>query len=300
MTTTPDKKIPRHELWRALTATTEAALACGALHRIESREQILEDAGISFVVRVAKTLQLKAKERTLSATDEPSFDPFLPPEPPLTVGAIGDGHLAVLNKYSVVPHHLLIVTRHFEAQECLLTPADLAALCWCLREVDGLGFYNGGNVAGASQAHKHLQLIPALRPEDSHAFPIEAVLPAPLGTSPHQHDTLPFPHRITGLPPGLFEAPGEASALCFRLYRDMLIELGHEPQERDGREYQSAPYNLLLTRRWLMLVPRTSEFFGEISINAMGFAGSLFVMDEEGMEAIRRVGPVAILQAVTS
>ena len=29
-----------------------------------------------------------------------------------------------------------------------------------LAEFDGLGFYNGGETAGASQPHKHLQIVP--------------------------------------------------------------------------------------------------------------------------------------------
>ena len=299
MTTTNNRTIAKGELWLRLLQTTEAALANGALHHIETREQISEERGIPFVVRVAENLQRKEKERAQQESVTPAFDPFLPPEPALTLGAIGDGHVAVLNKYNVVEHHLLIVTRHFVPQESLLTREDLSVLCWCLREIDGLGFYNGGAEAGASQQHKHLQLIPALTIDGTHSFPIEAVLPHELDTSSHHHAGLPFPHRITGLPTGLFESPEQAAAHCLRLYREMLAELGQVPLERNGLEYQSAPYNLLLTRRWLMLVPRTHEHFDDTSINAMGFAGSLFVLDEKGLEKITRVGPVAVLQAVT-
>ena len=66
----------------------------------------------------------------------------------------------LLNKYNVVPHHLLIITRHFESQESALTQADFQALWTCLAEYDSLGFYNSGESAGASQPHKHLQTVP--------------------------------------------------------------------------------------------------------------------------------------------
>ena len=38
--------------------------------------------------------------------------------------------------------------------------ADFDALARGLAAIDGLAFYNGGTVAGASQPHKHLQLVP--------------------------------------------------------------------------------------------------------------------------------------------
>lgn len=301
MATTSDQIIARGDLWQRLKTTTEAAIACTALHRIESRLQVILDGGIPFIVRVAGNLRRKVRETSQQDDGAASFDPFLPPEPALTVGAIGKTHIAVLNKYNVVPNHLLIVTRHFEEQERLLTRADLAALCWCLREIDGLGFYNGGTVAGASQTHKHLQLIPTLATEGTNAFPVEAALSQTLATAPHHLATLCFPHRIAGLPPGLFEAPAEAAAHCHSLYRNMLIELGQGlRQDKEGMDYQSAPYNLLLTRRWLMLVPRTREHFGNISINSMGFAGSLFVTTEEAMVTVREAGPMKMLQAVSS
>ncbi len=68
--------------------------------------------------------------------------------------------MAILNKFNVVDNHLLIVTREFEQQRSLLTLRDFEALWRCLNEYDSLGFYNGGPEAGASQPHKHLQLVP--------------------------------------------------------------------------------------------------------------------------------------------
>ena len=52
------------------------------------------------------------------------------------------------------------MTRAFEEQTDLLNLEDFAALWFCLQEIDGLAFFNGGKIAGASQRHKHLQLIP--------------------------------------------------------------------------------------------------------------------------------------------
>jgi len=294
-----DQHIPEGELWQRLGERTRSALACGALQCIDTRERIIVDGGIPFVVRVAQNLLRKAEDQRLNDARRADFNPFLPPEAALTVGAIGANHLAVLNKFNVVEHHLLILTRRFEPQEALLTPADFAALCRALREVDGLGFYNGGTVAGASQRHKHLQLIPLPLSEGQSGLPIEQVFPESLPEQPTRLDTLPFPHRIAALPPGLFDTPARAAGHCHPLYLQMLKSLQIPPEEREGMLYQSAPYNLLLTRRWLMLVPRTREHFERISINAMGFAGSLFVRDREELQRLEAAGPLAILQAVS-
>ena len=61
---------------------------------------------------------------------------------------------------------------------------------------------------------------------------------------------------------------------------------------------QMAPYNLLLRRGWLLLVPRRAERWEGISINALGFAGSLFVKHRDDIERIRPAGPMQLLAAV--
>jgi ATP adenylyltransferase len=63
------------------------------------------------------------------------------------------------------------------------------------------------------------------------------------------------------------------------------------------------PYNLLVGRHWLLLVPRSLEHWDggtdKISMNAMSFAGSLFVRRQEQIEAVKQAGPMALLNAVT-
>ena len=59
----------------------------------------------------------------------------------------------------------------------------------------------------------------------------------------------------------------------------------------------------LVARGWLLVVPRSVEFWTSgdvnVSMNAMSFAGSLFVRQPEQIELIRRAGPMALLKAVT-
>lgn len=291
--------IPRGTLWQRLRERTETAITQGALQRIVTQAQTLNDHGIAFVLYIAENLQRKTRGQYGNDAKDEEFNPFLPPEPALTIGAIGKRHLAVLNKFNVVEHHLLLVTRLFEPQEALLTLSDFEALCWSLREIDGLGFYNGGTIAGASQRHKHLQLIPMLQNNGRIGMPVEQIFPTKLSQQPTSLAALPFRHRIVALPSGLFEAPAKAAEVCHRLYHEMLQTLHITPIIKAGTEYQSAPYNLLLTRRWLMLVPRSREHVAGISINAMGFAGSFFVKNPDEQKRLAAVGPLHVLCAAS-
>jgi ATP adenylyltransferase len=48
----------------------------------------------------------------------------------------------------------------------------------------------------------------------------------------------------------------------------------------------------------MLLVPRSSERVEGMSVNALGFAGSLFVRDAAQMQVIKRLGPMSMLQRV--
>ena len=68
---------------------------------------------------------------------------------------------------------------------------------------------------------------------------------------------------------------------------------------REGLRYTSAPWNLIVTRRRMLVVRRLCERFGGVAVNALGFARSLFVRDDAQLETIKHVGPMAALRAVS-
>lgn len=64
-----------------------------------------------------------------------------PYDPDLFVADVSDTNLALLNKFSVFDHHLLVVTCRFEEQETLLDIADFQALSASGRaHISGAGF----------------------------------------------------------------------------------------------------------------------------------------------------------------
>lgn len=150
-----DRRFKPGTLWPTLLERTARARDSRAIVSIPTATEVIEQSAVTFQVRVITTPVLKA-----IATTQSNADPFLPYDPDLFVMEISPTHLALLNKFNVVERHLVIVTRSFKPQEAVLTREDCAALLICLAEIDGLGFYNTGPAAGASQRHKHLQMIP--------------------------------------------------------------------------------------------------------------------------------------------
>src|SRR5712691_10110962 len=145
----------------ALELATQRALACGALRPIETAQQTIEDSGIEFIISSVSSLARRALEQSRNAPGAAAaVDPFLPFDPNLFVADVSATHVALLNKFNLVANHLIIATRRFVPQEVLLDGEDFVALGACLAQLDGLGFYNAGAAAGASQPHKHLQMIP--------------------------------------------------------------------------------------------------------------------------------------------
>lgn len=289
-------------LWRRLTERTQQALQSGALQPIPTACELVEQGGITFVVRILANLARKAQARQTQkrkAAAGQAVNPFLPYDPELFVADISPTHVCLLNKFNVVDHHLLIVTRAFEDQEMLLTWEDCAALAVCLREVDGLGFYNGGREAGASQPHKHLQLVPLPLAPLGPRLPIESLIAqahhdGAVGSAPG----LPFVHALVRLDDGWRLPLEEAAGLLLERYRLALQAVGLRGEAKAGGVWQSGPYNLLVTRQWLLLVPRSREDFQGISVNALGFAGALLVRDEEQRRRLKEAGPLTVLGQV--
>ena len=277
-------------LWTSLKKTTELALKSGALKSIPTEVEIFEQDGIKFVVRILENINRKKanqeKQNQKTAKTGKEFNPFLPYEEALFVADISPTHVCILNKFNVVDYHFLIITRAFEPQESLLTLEDFTAMWACLAEFAGLVFYNGGKLAGASQPHKHLQILPFAETD----IPISplvktAKLENDLGTIPK----FPFVHAFTNI------NLGESAEITFKKYHTLLQTLGIKPLENN---IQSGAYNLLMTREWMLIVPRKFEEFESISVNSLGFAGTLLVKNQQQVQLLKNISPINLLNHV--
>jgi ATP adenylyltransferase len=166
--------MPPGRLWQSILDATEHAVRCGALERIPTRIEHVEERGIRFQVHLVQQLERKRVESITQRQE--GTNPFLPYEKNMFVADVSDTHVCLLNRFNVMEHHLLIVTREFEHQESLLTVRDFEAMWMCLREFEGLAFYNSGTVSGASQPHKHLQQVPLPLGGCSECTPIDTLV----------------------------------------------------------------------------------------------------------------------------
>jgi len=281
-------RVARGDLWGAIERRSAAALATDALEPIATETIPAHDGGVPFVVRFAHDLAAR-RRRLASRSDQ--RNPFLPADPELVVGAISESHLCVLNKFPVIEHHALIVTRDYQDQEAPLERGDFEAIWTCLREAGGLVFYNAGAAAGASERHRHLQLVPTPIADPPLATPFDAVqVDAHFDAGIGRVAGLPFLHGIARLRAIANQPPAEAASTLLGLYRQLARAFGCH---RHGQ-----PYNLLVTREWMLIVPRARGQWRGIPVNGLGFAGALFVPGREELDVVRRAGPLHVLAHV--
>ncbi|MEL6494068.1 MAG: phosphorylase [Cyanobacteria bacterium J06623_7] len=288
-------------LWSKTIQQTQYARQCGALKSIETEYHLIQQQDISFVVRtlanVTRKEQASKQQQRQEHQTGKKIDPFLPYESDLFVGDLSSSHICLLNKFNVVDNHLLIVTRDFEAQTDLLNLRDFEALCSCLREVDGLAFFNGGKTAGASQRHKHLQLLPFPFLADVVNLPIESAI-AKISFEDSLGKLASFAFRH-GIAPWDLKAQNSVAAnarVMLAKYHALLKYVGFSLPEQT--QQQPGSYNFLATREWMMVVPRSRESFQNISINSLGFAGSLFVRDRQALATLEKLTPLKLLEEV--
>jgi len=292
--------MPLHEL---VSSATARAFEAKALHTLNTSCELVPalPGAPPFLFRKLLPSPLAAlRKPTQSASaafDSCESSPFLRPEPLLTVEApkrgTGGTHNLLLNKYPVVPRHLLLCTAAFASQQDDLTPSDICALEFCVRHAfssdpaGALAFYNCGAQSGASQGHKHMQLIPAAPDFGPGPFFLDGIARAAQDTA----ETLPglgFRHAFCKL------REDDDAAVWAEKYRSLL--------RREGLGNRSCSYSFLCTAAWMIVVPRRCECCvlatGEtVSINAMGFAGSVLVCSDSSLAEAKSLGPLGILRS---
>jgi len=268
------------------------AIAAGALLPIEAHEVTVESGGLAFRLRHVSALE--KKDLFPGGPRDPDFNPFLPPDPALTVGAVGTRHVAILNKYPVSRRHLVLARTEFAEQSTPLELEDFQALAHLLSASGGLGFHNGGAPAGASQRHKHVQWTPA-DPGNAGLRMFRPVLdPDVRELTVFIHLQLPLRHCFVRVRAGRGVNEDDSARSMLKGYERALETLGLEP---DGQG-RLPPANMLVEDGWMLLVPRSREHFADVSLNALSFGGVLYVRSREQIDAIRHAGPLRALAAV--
>ena len=124
-------------------------------------ELFLQD-NIKYLIKYLKIDNTKNKPILINKKE--FKDPFAPPlfEDMIVSENFCDlnEHRILFTKFPLFKNQVLIVSREFKSQYTHLEKENFRDLIILLNLIDGFGFFNGGEKAGASQPRKHLQAAP--------------------------------------------------------------------------------------------------------------------------------------------
>jgi sulfate adenylyltransferase (ADP) / ATP adenylyltransferase len=68
--------------------------------------------------------------------------------------------------------------------------------------------------------------------------------------------------------------------------------------QRRNSTVEQLSYNVVLTREYLQIMPRSAEASGDVSVNALGGAGTFFVKRQEQLRYVEQRTPGRVLSDV--
>lgn len=217
----------------------------------------------------------------------------------MLIADLPPSHRLVLNKFAVVPEHFLLVTKEVKPQTHVLEIDDIAATFACIQayRVEGqelFAFFNSGPNSGASQPHRHLQLLPVQSMRDGLENVNQgndwSVLADRLSES---GNALPFQVFTTSMRPNM--TAEERHSAYLSLYRCAVKAVF--PQSEARSEEAEISYNFTMTSQSMALCPRMAEGtmikdkfgkdIGVVSLNGTVLAGTALVKNEAEWNALR-------------
>ncbi|KAI9592470.1 hypothetical protein BDF19DRAFT_451239 [Syncephalis fuscata] len=284
------------------------ALSNGALLFTPTTTEILHQDGVASIITSVYIEQFNVRLAPKK--------PFLPYEKQLLVEELPH-HVVLLNKYCVVPGHILVVTKEFNPQTNPPNAEDFAAVWSCMRRMHTrqfVAFYNCGKASGASQPHKHLQLLP---------IPADETISPPIYALIEKYPSSPdVPFRVPEL--NFVHACAHLSLDTTVISHDTASNVSPTPEQHDivvGRFLHrtflalanainlatGAPsddiafrsYNLILTRNFILVVPRKHEITQGIAVNSLGIAGLFLANSHQQMNILKHSSVLRLFQALT-
>lgn len=276
------------------------AQASGDLIYYPTQVTILTIGSLAFQLRYSPSLAQKPKPPKPVEPNARPFNPFENPSPALLIAPLPPSHRLVLNKFAVVPEHFILATRDFKPQTHLLERGDIDAAHACIQAYRSAGqrlfvFFNSGAHSGASQPHRHLQLLPVERMEYD------------LKTAENGSEWDILADKVCGrettLPFTVFTSPlnAEMSAddrhlAYLSLYkRAVRAALANVEAVEEGEAQIS--YNFAMTDNCMALCPRTAESarvedengnqIGPVALNGTVLAGTALVKNQVEWDALR-------------
>ena len=236
--------------------------------------------GDDFIIRELDISKFKNKDLI-----GPKSNPFEPWEKILEIDSIGKNHHIILNKYPVQLGHILLITNTWKSQSDWLEKNDWEAIKEVNNDTTGLWFFNSGPLAGASQPHRHFQLL--RRDINEINCPREKWF-LNFNNNPDLHKKF-----LSNIIIKKFSKSSLSNENIYEAYLELSERLGIGNPKKDKIPKQ--PYNILLTNKWMVLIKRKTDNLAGISINALGFAGYILVTKRSNISYLKKYGPENLL-----
>ena len=208
-------------------------------------------------------------------------------DPAFLISDVLGRHFLILNKFCVYrPQFILLTKDASERQHDSLTASDLAATyaILCGSRTPMYAFYNCGAAAGCSRNHKHVQLF--YQP-DFPLFPQQSLNLQ--GKAPYKY----FVQRINDQSDRL---DGENWVTSLKsTYDELLAQSVSESGIRGTGPGIVVPHNMVMTREWIMVIPRRRAGIGRALANSAGMLGMVWVSDEAQLQDWMQAGPANVL-----
>ena len=236
--------------------------------------------GNDFVIRELDIT--KFKKSTLIG---PKINPFRPWDNILEIDSIGKYHQLILNKYPVQLGHILLITNEWKEQNGWIDNKDWEAIKEVNEDTTGLWFFNSGPLAGASQPHRHIQLL--------RRDPSELTCPREKWILDFDNVNYKNQRFYKNIILKKFSKTLNKENI-HEIYKDLSYKLGLGGPEIDKKPRY--PYNLIFTSHWMALIKRKTDNLYGISVNALGFAGYILVTEKSNIDYLRKFGPEKLLE----
>ncbi|KAI9721199.1 MAG: hypothetical protein M1812_002360 [Candelaria pacifica] len=267
----------------------------------------LTDNGFDFQFRVCPQFLNKPQLPPDDSTPDPTKSDISQPLS-LHIADVAPAHSLKINAFPTLrPSYLLLTTSPLHHQNSPLSLDDITAARTTLASLsddrsaetregeskeshDYMMMYNSGRAAGCSRFHKHMQILPCAHVDSFSLFPDHP--PGNVANVPYVYDLIRHPVSPSS---SLSDNPN-TSTYVFASYNSSLDRfralLGTLTKD------QPVPHNVLMTREWTVVIPRTRGQSNGLSANAAGMMGLVWVRTEGEIEKWKQDGPWRVLEAL--
>lgn len=271
-------------LWLKALEVSKVAIDCGALQPLKTIEYKITNSKYQYKLRL-----LENKTPYFNSEYGPRVNPFIPWDKPLEVKSLSDKHVVILNKYPVQLGHMLLITKQWKPQSGWLDKDDFNEIINIEKDTNGLWFFNSSKEAGASQPHRHIQLL--RRGENEIICPREEWFRS---RSNKNNDLTSNMNKSISIKTRKSESPYD----LYKAYKSLCIKMN--VGNIDSDKFPLVPYNLLITNEWIAIIRRIKEKSYGFNINALGFAGYFLGKKNSDIKLLVNEGPEKILNEVVS